>query len=187
MGARQSNTDGLVSARCRSSPPPGKEPLSTSPSRTPASGSEPQRLTLLLVEDNLPDALLVGEVIQAAGLPLELHIEPDGELALEFFSRAEQDPNAPRPQLLLLDLKMPKVNGFEVLEWMKQKDLPDLRAAVLSSSDHPNDIKRAYDLGACFYFVKPNVPDDLTAMVRKLVETGGSTTATDDEAQMTND
>jgi DNA-binding response OmpR family regulator len=72
--------------------------------------------------------------------------------------------------MLLLDLKMPRVSGFEVLEWLKRQGVADLPAAVLSSSDHPNDRKRAHDLGACLYFVKPNVPDELTAIVREMME-----------------
>jgi DNA-binding NarL/FixJ family response regulator len=66
------------------------------------------------------------------------------------------------------------VSGFEVLEWLKKENLAELRAAVLSSSDDPNDIKRAYELGASFYFVKPNLPDEFADMVRKLMQSCGA-------------
>jgi DNA-binding response OmpR family regulator len=103
----------------------------------------------------LPDALLVGEVIQAAGLPLELHIEPDGELALEFFSRAEQDPNAPQPQLLLLDLNLPKVDGIALLRRLREREQwKSLPVMVITSSDAPEDRSEAKSLGAS-YFRKP--------------------------------
>jgi CheY-like chemotaxis protein len=132
-----------------------KEPPSTSPSHTPSSGSVPQRLTLLLAEDNLPDALLVGEIIQMAGLPLELHIEPDGEQALRFFTRAEQDANAPRPDLLLLDLNLPKVDGLALLRRLREREQwKNLPVMVITSSDAPEDRHDASSLGAS-YFRKP--------------------------------
>ena len=138
-----------------STPRPEKEPPSISPSRTPATGPVPPRLTLLLAEDNLPDALLVGEVIKMAGLPLELHVEPDGEQALEFFRKAEQDSNAPRPHLLLLDLNLPKVDGIALLRRLREREQwKTLPVMVITSSDAPEDRTDAKMLGAS-YFRKP--------------------------------
>jgi CheY-like chemotaxis protein len=135
--------------------PRKKEQLSTSPSLTPVSGSVPRRLTLLLAEDNLPDALLVGEVIQMAGLPLELHVEPDGEQAWEFFRRAERDASAPRPHLLLLDLNLPKVDGIALLRRLREREeWKNLPVMVITSSDAPEDRNDAARLGAS-YFRKP--------------------------------
>ena len=138
-----------------STPHPAKGQRSTSPSLTPAKESARQRLTLLLAEDNLPDALLVGEIIQMAGLPLDLHIEPDGEQALEFFNRAEQDPDAPRPHLLLLDLNLPKVDGIALLRLLREREQwKTLPVMVITSSDAPEDRSHAKGLGAS-YFRKP--------------------------------
>jgi CheY-like chemotaxis protein len=75
----------------------------------------------------------------------------------------------PLPNLLLLDLKLPRVTGFEVLEWLRSH--PDLRhmlVVVFSSSDQPEDINRAYALGANSYVVKPLDPDELVRVVERL-------------------
>ncbi len=97
----------------------------------------------------------MGEVIQTAGLPLELHVEPDGEQALEFFRRAEQDPNAPRPHLLLLDLNLPKVDGIALLRRLREREeWKMLPVMVITSSDAPEDRAEAKMLGAS-YFRKP--------------------------------
>jgi DNA-binding response OmpR family regulator len=112
-------------------------------------------LNLLLAEDNLPDALLVREAIRMENLPLEVHIASDGERALEFLKRSEQDQDAPRPHILLLDLNLPKVDGFEVLRRIraseKYKHLPVL---IITSSDSPADRSESAKLGAG-YFRKP--------------------------------
>src|SRR3954453_22783900 len=92
-----------------SNPPAEGEQHSSSPSRKPL--REPVRLplNLLLAEDNLPDALLVREAIRMENLPLEIYIAADGERAIEFIAAAETDPNAPCPDVLLLDLNLPKI------------------------------------------------------------------------------
>jgi two-component system response regulator len=109
----------------------------------------------LLAEDNLPDALLVREAITAEGLPVEFHMATDGERTIEFIARAENDPDAPGPHVLLLDLNLPKLDGFEVLRRLrasnKYKDVPVL---IVSSSDSQSDRSEAAKLGAR-YFRKP--------------------------------
>jgi two-component system, chemotaxis family, response regulator Rcp1 len=115
----------------------------------------PRQLNLLLAEDNLPDALLVREAIRAERLPLEVHIVADGELAVDFLERAEKGPNTPSPHILLLDLNLPKIDGFEVLRRVrtmeKFKNIPVL---FVTSSDSPEDRSKAAKLGAS-YFRKP--------------------------------
>lgn len=97
----------------------------------------------------------MGEVIQMAGLPLELHVEPDGEQAWEFFRKAEQDPNALRPHLLLLDLNLPKVDGIDLLRRLREREQwKTLPVMVITSSDAPEDRAKAKALGAS-YFRKP--------------------------------
>jgi len=119
-----------------SSPYPGKDRPSASPSPNRTREGVRKRLNLLLAEDNLPDALLVREAITAEGLPVEFHMATDGERTIEFIARAENDPDAPGPHVLLLDLNLPKLDGFEVLRRLrasnKYKDVPVL---IVSSSD----------------------------------------------------
>jgi CheY-like chemotaxis protein len=89
------------------------------------------------------------------GLPLEIHVASDGERALDFLKRTEWDSAAPRPDVLLLDINLPKVDGFEVLRIVranqKYKEIPVL---IVTSSDSPADRKEAARLGAG-YFRKP--------------------------------
>jgi two-component system response regulator len=103
----------------------------------------------------LPDALLVREAIRVESLPLEVHIASDGELALAFVKRAEQDPEAPSPHLLLLDLNLPKIDGFEVLRRIRSIDkFKSIPALIITSSDSPADRSQAAQFGAS-YFRKP--------------------------------
>ncbi len=112
-------------------------------------------MNLLLVEDNLPDALIIREAIKKENLAVEVQIVADGERALEIFRAAENDPQAACPQVLLLDLNLPKVDGFEVLRavrtGVKCGHIPVL---VITSSDSPSDRKEIARLEAD-YFRKP--------------------------------
>jgi len=97
----------------------------------------------------------VDEAIQTAGLPVELHVEPDGERALDFLMRAERDPNAPRPHLVLLDLNLPKIDGLAVLRWLRERDeWKTLPVMIITSSDAPEDRGGAATF-ASGYFRKP--------------------------------
>lgn len=98
---------------------------------------------------------MVREVIRAERLPLELHIASDGQQAIEFIERAEHDPAAPCPHFLLLDLNLPKRDGFQVLERLRQSEkCKDIPVIVITSSDAPADQRQAAELGAG-YFRKP--------------------------------
>ena len=102
-----------------------------------------------MAEDNLPDALLVKEAIRAETLPVEVYITPDGEQAINFIERAETDPDAPCPHVMLLDINLPKIDGFEVLRHLraslKCKHIPII---IMTSSDSPDDRRKATELGA---------------------------------------
>jgi len=130
--------------------------------------------TVLLAEDDLNDAFLVRRAFKKADLPHRLVHLLDGQQAIEYLSGAALDGTAitpGRPDLLLLDLKMPKVGGFEVLAWLQQRpELKSMPVVVLSSSDHESDVRQARALGAADYFRKPGDPSELIGIVRTLHE-----------------
>jgi two-component system, chemotaxis family, response regulator Rcp1 len=102
----------------------------------------------------------VREAIRLENLPLELHVVPDGQRAIDFIARAEQDPDAPCPHLLLLDINLPKADGFEVLRRLRDSDrCGAVPVLMISSSDSPPDRNQAAELGAG-YFRKPPSYDE---------------------------
>ena len=114
---------------------------------------------ILLVEDDPNDVWLVKHAFLNAGIVNPLRIVNDGQEAVDYLkgSGAFSDRDAfPLPKLVLLDLKMPRLNGFDVIEWMRHhqpwKVTPII---VLSSSALSQDVNRAYELGANAYMVKP--------------------------------
>lgn len=116
------------------------------------------------------------EAIKMEGLPLDVHVAPDGERAIDFIAAAERDPNAPCPDLLLLDLNLPKIDGLEVLRRIrtgeKFKDIPVL---IVTSSDSPSDRSAAAEHGAG-YFRKPVSLDEfmkIGAVLRRFLEDNG--------------
>jgi CheY-like chemotaxis protein len=114
---------------------------------------------LLLVEDNEDDAFLMVRAMKSAGIDRPLKIISDGQEALNYLSGL--DPYSPReayplPGLILLDIKLPQISGLEVLRWLRS--LPQLRHIIvimLTSSNHPGDVRQAYEFGANSYVVKP--------------------------------
>lgn len=121
---------------------------------------------ILLVEDNSGDVDLMVEAFQESDLWHNLHIVRDGEAALQFLHRQQPYGDRPRPDLILLDLNLPKVNGQEVLAQIKTD--PNLRripVVVLSTSASEWDIRKSYDLHANCYINKPvNFEKFLTVM-----------------------
>lgn len=114
--------------------------------------------TLLWVEDD-PDDLLLGErALVKAGFE-KLQITRDGEKAISYLSGMGEFADRrrfPLPSLVLLDLKLPKKSGFEVLSWLRGAEgLKRIPVVVLTSSQERHDIDRAFDLGANAYLVKP--------------------------------
>jgi two-component system, chemotaxis family, response regulator Rcp1 len=112
---------------------------------------------ILLVEDDPADVLLAQEGLRESGVPSILSVVGDGTEAMAFLRREGKYAQASRPDLILLDLKMPKRSGLEVLAEIKAD--PALRripVIVLTTSDAPQDILRAYDLQASAYITKPS-------------------------------
>jgi chemotaxis family two-component system response regulator Rcp1 len=99
--------------------------------------------------------LLVREVIRTQNLPLDVHVVEDGEKAIQFIARSDEDDSAPRPQLLLLDLNLPKMEGFEVLRHLRgSRRSTAIPVLIVTSSDSVADRAQAAQLGA-YYFQKP--------------------------------
>lgn len=124
------------------------------------------------MEDNLPDALLVREAIRQEQLPFEMHLAADGQEAIEFIARAETDLEALRPEFVLVDLNLPKADGFEVLQRLRASEkFGTSPVLVVTSSDAPNDRKRAEELGAAYFRKLPSYDEFLKvgAAVRTLM------------------
>ena len=112
--------------------------------------------TILVADDDSNDIFLLKRAFLKAGVDVHMEFVRDGEQVIRYLKTGDRREETPMPELLLLDLKMPRVNGFEVLEWIRhQPGLRRLLIIVLTSSDEPRDINRAYDLGANSYLVKP--------------------------------
>src|ERR1043166_6912938 len=127
---------------------------------------------VLIAEDDPSDVFLLKRAFSLAQVPATLHFVRDGQEAIDYLEgdSAYQDRAAyPLPALMLLDLKMPKLNGFDVLKWLRcQPGLKRLLVTVLTSSDQPDDINRAYDLGANSYLLKPHNSHELADMVKRV-------------------
>ena len=128
---------------------------------------------VLIVDDSEYDALLMRTVFERAGFTQPLRFARDGEEAIAYLrgDGAYRDRRQfPLPTVVLLDLNMPRKNGFEVLAWIQQQPvLKRLRVYVLSASGRPEDIQRSYDLGAGSYLVKPGNLDGLMHLAKTLI------------------
>ena len=127
---------------------------------------------VLIAEDDPSDAFLLQRAFNAAGVPASLHFVRDGQEAIDYLggqSNYADRVTYPLPDLLLLDLKMPRLNGFDVLEWLRQQPgLKRLLVTILTSSDQARDIDRAYDLGANSYLLKPHGTNELAELVQRV-------------------
>jgi CheY-like chemotaxis protein len=114
---------------------------------------------ILVAEDRDDDVLLIRRAFSLTQIPHALFFVPDGGEVISYLEGVGKYANRseyPLPDLLLLDLKMPQVDGFEVIEWIrKQPHLAPLRILVLTSSSDMRDVNRAYRLGANSFLVKP--------------------------------
>jgi CheY-like chemotaxis protein len=131
-------------------------------------------LTVLLVEDDSNDALLLQRAFHRAKLTSLLRVVSDAESAMKYLERKPPFNEAtenPTPSLLLLDLNLPRTSGLALLEWLRKKSPPlrDLPVIILTSSRDTNDIDKAYALGANSYMAKPSGNfDGLAEIVKNL-------------------
>lgn len=133
-----------------------------------------EQQVFLMVEDREDDILLIRRAFDKAGIRNPLHVVRSGEEAMnylqgigKFSKRAEY----PLPAILLLDLKMPGIDGFEVLRWIRsQPTLSTLRVLVLTSSTDIRDVNQAYALGANSFMVKPMDFENTTELARAIMD-----------------
>ena len=127
---------------------------------------------VLLIEDDPNDVLLLQRAFRKAGVNTPMRVLNDGQAAVDYLAGhgtyANRDTH-PLPSLVLLDLKLPRKSGHEVLEWLRtQPALKRMPVVLLTSSKEPMDINRAYELGANSYLVKPVAFAELLNMARTL-------------------
>ncbi len=124
---------------------------------------------LLLVEDSEDDAFFFRRTLQKSGVTCTVHRVANGAEAINFLQTASTSGVDALPQIIFLDLKMPVLNGFEVLDWLQtQTFATPMRVVVLSGSEHPEDKERAAQLGAADYLVKPVTVSDFDRFLRDI-------------------
>ena len=126
---------------------------------------------ILLAEDDVNDALLVERALSRADIQNPVMVVRDGQEAIDYLKGKgpfADRKNFPLPTLALLDIKMPKKNGLEVLEWVRHNGggLKLLPVIIMSSSSIQEDIDRAYQLGVNAYLVKPTAFDELVETLK---------------------
>lgn len=126
-------------------------------------------INLLLVEDDAGDVLMTREALEASKLLHLINVVDNGEAALEFLRREGQYTDAPRPDLVLLDLNLPRLDGREVLAVVKaDPDLRSIPVVILTTSDAEEDVLRSYDLHANAYITKPVDFQAFVTVVRQI-------------------
>ncbi|WP_432005474.1 response regulator [Streptomyces parvus] len=130
-----------------------------------------QPIEVLLVEDDPGDELMTREAFEDNKIRNTLHVVRDGQEALDFLYRRGEHTEAPRPDLVLLDLNLPKYDGRQVLEQIKgDPELSLIPVVVLTTSSAEEDILRSYKLHANAYVTKPVDLDQFIAAVRQIDE-----------------
>ena len=130
---------------------------------------EAHAIDVLLVEDDPGDVLMTQEAFEFNKVGNTLHVVRDGEQALDFLYRRGEFADAVRPDLILLDLNLPKYDGRQVLGKIKSdQDLADIPVVILTTSGAEEDIVRSYKLHANAYVTKPVDLDQFIAAVRQI-------------------
>ena len=128
-----------------------------------------REVTILLVEDNPGDVRLTVEALREGRIANSLHVAADGDAAMDFVHQRGEYRDAPRPDLILLDLNLPRKDGREVLQELKSDpDLHRIPVIVLTTSSSEADVLRSYDLHANCYISKPIGYDDFIGAVRSM-------------------
>jgi CheY-like chemotaxis protein len=129
-------------------------------------------LRILLVEDDPEDALIIQMVLKKARVPNELFVVGDGQEALDFLyhrGRYSGNNGVPRPELILMGINLPKVNGIEVLRRLKSdQDLKKVPVTIFTRSDRDEDVNQSYQLGVNCYIRKPSGFDSFVRTIQSL-------------------
>jgi CheY-like chemotaxis protein len=129
----------------------------------------PQTLDILLIEDDPGDAVLTREALANSRLPMNLTVIDNGEAALNYLFRRPPYQEVARPQLIILDLNLPRLSGTEVLKEIKgDADLKLIPVVVLTTSTAPSDIVRSYQSGANCFVSKPLDLHEFERVVRSI-------------------
>jgi CheY-like chemotaxis protein len=130
-----------------------------------------RQIEVLLVEDDPGDVLMTKEAFEDYKLRNKLHVVTDGAEAMEFLRRQGEHADAPRPDLVLLDLNLPRMDGREVLQAIKSDpDLASIPVVILTTSEAEEDVLRSYSLHANAYVTKPVDFDRFIQVVRQIDE-----------------
>jgi chemotaxis family two-component system response regulator Rcp1 len=128
-------------------------------------------LEILLVEDSPGDVRLTREAFRDALLPVNLHVASDGLEAMAFLRREGEHGDAPRPDFILLDLNLPKMDGREVLALIKEDEkLKTIPTVILTTSEADADVLRSYQLQANAFLPKPVQSDAFESLVRSITD-----------------
>ncbi|HEV2856155.1 MAG TPA: response regulator [Thermoanaerobaculia bacterium] len=126
-------------------------------------------IEILLVEDNPGDVRLTREALKEGKIKNNLHVVEDGAAALEFLERRRPHAGAPVPDLILLDLNLPRMNGVEVLAEVKRSErLRRIPVVILTTSEAEEDILRSYELHANCYVTKPVGLEQFLRVVKQI-------------------
>jgi CheY-like chemotaxis protein len=131
------------------------------PFRFDVSGPRP----VLLIDDDDDAILLIQLLLKRSGVSSPVNIATDGERAVTYFESWMKNRAVPLPQIVFLDLRLPRTSGFEVLKWIRaQPDLVDMPVMIMSSSNRALDLETAHALGADFYCEKYPAHEELVAL-----------------------
>jgi CheY-like chemotaxis protein len=134
-----------------------------------ASERESARMEVLLVEDSPGDVRLTQEAFREAAASIQLHVVTDGIEAMAFLRREGVQANAPRPDIILLDLNLPKMDGREVLALIKEDaSLKTIPTVILTTSEAEVDIMKSYQLHANCYLSKPVQLDTFETLMKSI-------------------
>ena len=126
-------------------------------------------IQILLVEDSPGDVRLMREAFLDANGDINMNVAIDGVEAMEFLKRRGSFSNAPRPDLIILDLNLPKMDGQEVLAQIKEdKELGSIPTVILTTSDADSDIVKSYDLHANCFLTKPVRLDQFELLIQRI-------------------
>jgi chemotaxis family two-component system response regulator Rcp1 len=132
-------------------------------------GKDPAPIEVLLVEDSPGDVRLTREALKDAKVHVHLHVVSDGAEAMAFLGREGEHLNSPRPDLILLDLNLPKKDGREVLEEIKESPtLKSIPVVILTTSESETDIQGSYQHHANCYITKPVDLDGFLKVVKSI-------------------